>query len=575
MILHALNQYYLRKQNDPTQALAPEGFESKAIPFVLVIDEQGRLLHIEDTRSGEGKKRLARNLLVPQGVKKTSGVAANLLWDSAEYVLGIDTRAKPERVQQQHQAFRARVAELAALNDAGVNAVLAFLADLPLADLQASPYWAEWLEHNPNLTFQLAGDDAPVCQRAAVIDHLLQPAASDGAGAICLVTGEPDVPARLHPSIKGVWGAQTAGANIVSFNLPAFNSFGREQGANAPVGTRAVFGYTTALNHLLARDSRQRLQVGDASTVFWAAEPHPFEQQFPALFGDVSDDPDRGTEAVRSLYRSVQHGVWVGDAAAGQTRFHVLGLAPNAARIAVRFWQVGTVAELAPRIARHFQDLDIVRPSYAAPHDSLYQLLLSIAVLHKAENIPPNLAGDTLRAILAGTPYPATLLQAAVRRCRAERQVSPQRAALIKASLNRLGRIQPQPQEEITVSLDPANTNIGYRLGRLFALLEKIQEEAATGGSSPTTIRDRYYGAASGNPVSVFPTLLKLNKHHLAKLVKGRAINLEKIISEVIDGFNDFPAHLDLADQGRFAIGYYHQRQQLFTKQPETNHEPE
>jgi len=567
MILHALNDYYARKAADPQTGLAPEGFELKAIPFVLVLDAAGQLLQLTDRREGEGKKREAKAQLVPQGVKKTSGVAANLLWDNAEYILGIATRGKPERVAEQQAAFAGRLTEAFgdAPEDAGLRAVLAFLKTHRVAALEklvAHPAWPEILESNPLFSFQLHSDTALICQRPAVI-AALQAGNAEGAAAdgICLISGESDTIERLHPSIKGVWGAQSSGANIVSFNLNAFNSYGKAQSFNAPIGKRAVFTYTTALNHLLAKGSRQRIQVGDASTVFWAEKVsgEPFESAFLDFLDPPRDDPDRGTQAVASLYASVKNGQSFTDDD-GQ-RFHVLGLSPNAARIAIRFWHVASIRELEGTFLRHFENLSIDRPAYetAAPL-SLYRLLTSIAAQGKAENIPPNLGGDVMRAILKGQLYPETLMQGALRRIRAEREVSFPRAALLKAYL-----IRNLNDQEITVSLNPENASPGYRLGRLFAALERTQERAQ--GNLNASIRDRYYGAFSSTPVTVMPTLMKLKNHHLAKLPnRGEAVNLEKLFAEIIDGLSDVPARLNLSEQARFAVGYYHQRQSFFNK---------
>lgn len=583
MILQALNDYYHRKQADPDpkNRLPAYGLEEKEIPFIIEIDAAGRLVGLTDTRSGVGKKKAGQRFLVPQGVKKTSGVAANLLWDTAEYVLGVDTRGKPERVAKQHKAFRARIEALPAeaRADPGVEAVLRFLAHIDLAEFERYPFWPEIVASNPLLTFRLQGALELICQRPAVVAAAVHPTDEQASAGVCLVTGARTAIERLHPAIKGVWGAQTSGANIVSFNLDAFTSYGKAQGDNAPVGKAAAFAYTTALNHLLGKDSRQRIQVGDASTVFWAEAPHDLEALLPDLFGEPpKDEPDRGVDALKALYRSVQTGRF--SVGAASDRFHVLGLAPNAARISIRFWETASAQELARRLWQHFEDIHIVRPPSEPEHLSLFRLLAACAVQGKADNIPPNLGGDIMRAILEGRPYPATWLSAAIQRCRAEQKVTYPRAAAIKAYLNRMirqtNRTRVNPQREFQAMLDTTNPNPAYRLGRLFATLEKIQEEAAPGLNA--TIRDRYYSAASSTPVAVFTTLLRLKNHHLGKLSPGRAVQMEKLLGEIMEGLADFPRHLTLPEQGRFALGYYHQRQAFFNKsdspsQPANNQE--
>lgn len=587
MILQALHDYYQRKQrsDDPRDRLPAFGLEEREIPFIIEIDAAGRLVNLIDTRAGEGKKKAGQRFLVPLGVKKTSGIAANLLWDNAEYVLGVPDAKKLEakRAKGEEDDYRARLGEMRAAfrkpiealppgaqADAGLAAVRAFLERLDLAPLENHPAWREVLAANPLLSFRLHGDIALVCQRPAVaaVAVVAAPDADAPAGT-CLITGDSAAIERLHPAIKGVWGAQTSGANIVSFNCRAFESYGKteRQGENAPMGKPAVFAYTTALNHLLAKGSRQRVQVGDASTVFWAEQPHDLETLAADLFGEPpKDEPDRGADALRALYQSVQTGRFT----RGQddTRFHVLGLAPNAARISIRFWETAPARVLAERLMRHFDDLRLVRGPNDPEHLSLFRLLAATAVQGKADNIPPNLSGEVMRAILEDRPYPVTLLNAAVQRCRAEQHVTYPRAAALKACLNRAIR-QPRhhaspPEQEYTPMLDPANPSPAYRLGRLFAVLEKIQEEASPGLNA--TIRDRYYGAASSTPVAVFTTLLRLKNHHLGKLSKGRGTQMEKLIGEITDGLADFPRVLGLPEQGRFALGYYHQRQAFFSR---------
>ncbi len=571
MILQALTQYYDRKQlsPDPKDRLPAYGLEEKEIPFVIEIDQSGNFVALVDTRFIEGKKKVAQKFLIPQGVKKTSGIATNLLWDNAEYVLGIVSKGKPDRVADQHKAFRAKISALPieTSSDLGIVAVREFFEKLDLSDLESHPSWKEIIDTNPNFTFRLHGDVELICQRPAIIAATTQSSEVDDANGVCLVSGNPAEIERLHSSIKGVWGAQTAGANIVSFNLPAFSSFGKEQGANSPVGKLAAFSYTTALNSLLERGSKQRVQVGDTSTVFWAAEEHELEESFIDLFGEPSkDDPDRGTNAIKMVLQAAQTGRFLhGDA---ETEFYVLGLAPNAARIAIRFWEKVTAFDLSKRVAQHFTDLEIIR----APHDpeylSLFRLLTALAIQGKADNIPPNLGGEVMRSILNGTPYPAGFLNLAIQRSKAEQHPSYARIAAIKASINRIIRrnnlSSSQKEREFQVMLDTTNHNPAYLLGRLFATLEKIQEEANPGINA--TIRDRYYSAASSTPVAVFTTLLRLKNHHLGKLHKGRAVLLEKLIAEIMSELSDFPRILTLQEQGRFAIGYYHQRQNFFNK---------
>lgn len=574
MILHALADYYYRKSTDPENPLAPDGFEQREIPFVIVIDANGNFVSLENTRTGDGKKRTAKSFLLPQSVKRASGVAANLLWDSAEYVLGIDTKGKPDRVKQQHEAFRDRILnELEKISDdEGVAALNLFLSKVNHEEMNHTDDWKEIIEKNPFMSFRLVGDIGLICQRPAVIQVLQSsPSADSEKTATCLISGETDSIERLHSSIKGVWGAQTAGANIVSFNLSAFNSWGKEQGANAPVGKKSVFAYTTALNHLLRKESSQRMQVGDASTVFWSEKHTSMESAFSLFFQDSpKDDPDAGTNAVRNLYASIQNGAYVNDDAA--TKFFVLGLAPNAARISIRFWYVDSIKNIAGKIKLYFDELDVIgREKFGYP--SLFRLLVNLSVQEKADNIPPNLAGDTMRSILEDRSYPAMLLQSAVRRTRAcqnEKDLysSYYRAAIIKATINRSIRKHQLKEKELTVALDITNTNHGYRLGRLFAVLEKIQEDANPGLNA--TIRDRFYGAASSSPVTVFPNLMKLKNHHLSKLdIPSRKSFYERLIGEIMSELKEFQAHLRLQEQGFFAIGYYHQRQDFYKSKTE------
>ncbi|MDR2417655.1 MAG: type I-C CRISPR-associated protein Cas8c/Csd1 [Treponema sp.] len=576
MILQALKDYYDRKAADSESGIAPEGLGWVRISFVVLLNENGDFLGIEDYREGEGKKKQGKLFLVPQRVKKAAGIAANLLWDSANYVFGIGEK----RGKEQKKAFISRI-ETEVPDSVKKRAVLKFLRQADAAGLEKNAYWKELCETNMEVSFRFDGEHKLYCETDEVKKALNMKTASQTADGLCLVTGQRDTISRLHTVIKGVWGAQPIGANIVSFQKNSgYDSYGKEQGYNAPVGVKAMFAYTTALNTLLGSSS-QRMQVGDASTVFWSEERTRFEENFVMFFSEPSkDDPDANTRCVRDLFESPKSGAYI--EYEKDTKFFVLGLSPNVGRISIRFWERGTVGGFAKNIRQHFEDIEIAKPPNEPVYYSLWRLLVNVAVQDKSENIPPNIAGDFMRSILDNAPYPATLLQAVLRRIRSdtEQRVKPVRAALIKAYLNRRIRAQRLNEKELTVGLDKEQTSQAYHLGRLFAVLEKIQEEASHGlkiqeeasHGLNATIRERYYGAACGSPVTVFPTLMRLKNHHLAKLEnkgqkgRGRVVNLESLIGEIVGHFDDFPAHLDLYEQGKFAVGYYHQRQDLFTK---------
>jgi CRISPR-associated protein Csd1 len=573
MILQALYDYYNRSETLPR-----EGWVRRGIEYVIVLDESGRCLNIEYIAETKKGKSVPAERLVPaigkQALKHTnSGNDANLLWDNASFVFGSGNKGKLKIT-----SFIAAINEwLGDCDDNGISSVLSFCQTLAENPKSVAPLLEQFgirddfRGRDPVLAFRLADDIEFIHARPKVrsaIDNRIAARSSEAkTRGTCLITGLTDTPIALNETvIKGVWGGHTAGTNILSFNERAFESYGKHKrgGENAPISLRASFAYTTALNHLLATQ-RQRIQVGDASTVFWADHPHDLETMIPDLFGEPPrHDPDRGTAALKAIYTAVHTGKFnVGDA---QDRFHVLGLAPNAARLSIRFWETAPAADLARRIHRHFEGLKIVRGPNDPIHLSLFRLLTACAVQGKADNIPPNLGGDVMRAILEDLPYPATLLSAAVQRCRAEQRVTYSRAAIIKGWLNRANQQPNQtlPEKEFRPMLDPENPNAAYRLGRLFATLEKIQEEAIPDLNA--TIRDRFYGAASGTPVAVFPSLLRLKNHHVGKLNTGRRVQMEQFLGEIIGGLADFPRNLPLPEQGRFALGYYHQRQAFFTK---------
>lgn len=549
---------------------APFGFSSEKIGFCVVLNPDGSVAEVIDLRDSD-KKRSPRMLLVPQAKKRTVGIDPNFLWDKTAYALGV-TAGEGKRTAEEHAKFREKHAEwFAGTEDPGLLALLRFLEGWT-PEAFASPLWPEDLR-DQNLVFALAGEyrDRFLHDRPAA-EELWRRIGAEGASdpQICLVTGESGPVARLHPSLKGVWGAQSSGASLVSFNLDAFTSYGHEQGDNAPVSEAAAFAYTTTLNRFLS-DKAHRLQIGDASTVFWADAGEPAdaaeaEFMFAGYFDPVGEDK-AATAIVADKLGQIREGRRLADVEPRLegVRFHVLGLAPNAARLSVRFYWENDFGTLTANYQKFLSDTRLKPP----PRDGwppLWRYLRDIAVLGKSENVPPNLAGEWMRAILTGAPYPLTLMTAALIRLRADGDANALRAAMLKSVLIRNFDL------EVPVALDPAHTNKGYVLGRLFAVYEEVQR-AALGGNVNATIKDKFYGSASATPQKVFRTLDSGSQNHFSKLKKqspGRAVNLEKLLMTITDLMkpreDPIPSSLSSQEQALFGIGYYHQRSDFFRK---------
>ncbi|MBN1929662.1 MAG: type I-C CRISPR-associated protein Cas8c/Csd1 [Chlorobiaceae bacterium] len=576
MILQALYDYYQRKAADPDSGIAPEGFEWKEIPFVIVIDRNGNFISLEDTREVDGKKKKAKRYLVPKSVVRTGPngwKTSFLLWDHYGYVAG-HARSESEKdramAEKQMSSFIGRIQELPAdvKADEGVTAVILFYENGEYEKLTGSENWDECATIiGCTMSFRLDGDVDPVPCRDAVSMYVEARvgAHADGVTGLCMVTGKTAAIARIHSDTP----INRDSKKFISFQKNSgYDSYGKEQAFNAPISKSAEFAYTTALNTLLAKGSKNKVQVGDTTTIFWAQKKDVFEEIVFALIGYSKDDPDADLRALKIMYQGVGNDH---DEMDSDTRFFVLGLAPNSARISVRFWHTGTIGEFAGTLRRHFDDLDIIRSKKDAGHYSMFWILSAMAHEGKVDNVPSNLAGQICQSVITGSVYPATMLQQTIRRIRATQEVTRVQAGILKAYLNRFSKIHNTQAQEITVALDPTNNNPGYRLGRLFAVLEKIQEEAIP--RINTTIRDRYYGAACSAPVTVFPQLLKLKNHHLLKLENStRRLNFERVLTGVFDGFDtEMPSHLSMEDQARFAIGYYHQRQDFFKKRDSNN----
>ena len=574
MILHALAQYYQRKAKSDG-GIAQEGFENKEIPFIIVIDKQGKFIQLEDTRELKNKKKVARTFLVPKGLGRSGSKSyevSNILWDHYGYVLAYAGEKGQEQADKQHASFTAKVSELKQVlpDDAGVAAVAAFLASAAEKNkVMQAANWAECAKvKGCNLSFRLVDEAVDlVCQSKAVQAYVNQAnhAQSDNVlKGICLVTGTPAPIARLHNPVKGV---NAKPAPFTSVNLSAFESYGKEQGFIFPVGEQTMFEYTTALNTLLAGESRFR--IGDVMAICWSAKPTPLEEHLASLInGGGKDNPDAHIDAVKSLYKSLYNGKYTEPD--GKEKFYLLGLSPNSARIVVRFWHETTVATLSESIAAWYDDLQMVRNTNGKYPDPefmpLMQLLRNLVFEGKDDNLPSDLIAQVTDAALNNRVLPVSLLLVALRRNKAERKITYGRASLLKAYINRAiraGRLKNM--KELTMSLDRNRQDIGYVLGRLFAVLEKTQAEANPGLNA--TIADRYFGSASSTPIAVFGTLMRLLPHHLNKLeFEGRAVQLQWEIRQILEHCQKFPNHLNLEQQGLFAIGYYHETQFLFTK---------
>ncbi|OHX21161.1 type I-C CRISPR-associated protein Cas8c/Csd1 [Chromobacterium sphagni] len=577
MILSSLLDYYQRLS--ALDQVPRFGYSSEKISYALLLDEEGRLVDVpRDLRVANGKRHEGRLLNVPQPEKRTVGIRSNFLWDKTSYVLGVSAKAGG-RVADEHAAFKALHSRwLADSEDEGLRAVRRFLQDWRPEQFDAFPLDLQESLRDANVVFRLDGRREYVHESAAA--QLLRArmlAEGGGAPGMCLVSGGSAPLARLHPAIKGVNGAQSSGASIVSFNLESFSSYGKSQGENAPVSEFAAFAYTAVLNHLLRREAsnRQRLQIGDASVVFWAQAATPeAAAAAESVFADWLDPPaDDTSETQRAMatLKEIADGRPLADLGiplAADTRLFVLGLAPNASRLSIRFWETGRLETFAARLAWHYRDLELA-PSPWRHAPGVWRLLYAVAAQGKPENVPPQLAGELARAILTGRRYPRSLLSNVIMRMRADGDLSGTRVALCKAVLGRDQRLGVSCINlELPVSLDTANRDPGYLLGRLFAELENIQR-SALGRDINATIRDRYYGAASATPASVFPLLLRNVQHHLSRVRKdkpGLATVLEKSLGDIIGGLDrSFPRNLGMSAQGQFAIGYYHQAHSHFS----------
>jgi len=571
MILQALVDYYEKLASKGE--ISRPGWAITKISYALEISTEGELLSILPLKvpNENGKKMIPREFGLPAPEKRTVGVAANFLWDNAMYMLGLDTKGDSERVSRCFEAAKERhLTLLGEVDDPFAKAICGFFSSWDISVAAENPHVAEIMEDlsgGSNLVFmfnrQFPSDNSAIS--GAWQRHY--DSTQDGEKMRCLITGEDVVPEATHPTIKNVRDAQSSGAALVSFNAASFCSYEREQNLNAPIGKYAAFAYTTALNHLLA-DRSNVVYIGDATVVFWVESAEAeYQNAFLSFINrEENGDDTLDLQGIMDKLAKGEEADWNGIPLDPSSRFYVLGLSPNASRISVRFFLRDSFGNFAKHSKTHYERLNIAKPEYEKQSDMPLWKLMKETVNPNANDkkSSPQMSGDTLRAILTGGRYPATLYQSIQLRIRADRKISYRRAALIKAYLLR-NTSNEAIEEVLTVKLNDQTTYQPYVLGRMFALLEGIQERANPGINA--TIKDKYLSSACATPAKIFPILLNLSAKHLRKLDTGINIYYSKQMGELTALITDsYPAHHNIEDQGIFQLGYYHQLQKRYEK---------
>ena len=574
MILQALVKYY--------ENLAEQGKVSRLgwchakVSYEINLSSEGDIIgitsrKIEDMR---GKKAVwvPANLVVPEMVTRSSGVAANFLCDNSKYMLGIDADGTNPRVMDCFQATKEKHGQiLQSAQGKTARAILAYFEKWdPEKAAEHSVIRENWeeLTEGGNLIFSVEGQEA---QDDSEIRDCWETYRTQNGGednGICLVTGKKAEISRIHKAIKGVPGAQSSGAALVSFNAPSFESYGKEQSYNAPVGKYAEFAYTTALNYLLSQRD-YTFSMGDSMIVYWAESgKEQYQKCFLNMFRPTKDNQKKLKDIFDSLKEDTK--IYLEDAEMDpKQNFYILALAPNAARLSVRFFYVNSFGNIIQNIADHYERLEIVKPvreeqDYLGIRDMLNETMNQKS---KDKTPVPNMAALVLQAILSGGRYPASLYANTLIRIRAEcGNVNWKRAAIIKAVL--IKNYNCMKGEAFMESNDDCK-DVSYILGKLFCVLEEVQWEASN-RKIKTTIRDRYFNSACATPAIIFPVLLKLKNSHMKKLERdkiGLKVDLEKKIACLMEKLPPkLPERLTLQEQGEFNIGYYHQQQEKYKK---------
>lgn len=514
---------------------------------------------------------------VPQPVKRSSGIRANFLCDNSSYLMGVDEKGKPEKSLQCFEACgELHHKILDSLQTPAAQALLRYFDSWSPAEFDEYSFLADSKKDimaGANIIFYVNGKSVLENEdiRTAWQEYYNQ--LEGELKGICSVTGKETTLANLHPTIKGVIGAQAMGTSLVSFNAPAFCSYEKEQGANASVGEYAAFAYGAALNELL-RDREHVKSIGDTTVVYWVEGGEKVYQKLTcaALFG--VEDEGITNQDLSTIFDKLRKGeaVQVDEQMLNMDRhFYILGLAPNAARLVVRFFLTDSFGNMLRNIAAHYDRLRIVKPGYEK-YDNLpvWRLMSETVNKNARDKTPsPQMAADTLKAVLTGGKYPVSLLNNTMIRIRAEKEVTYGRASIIKAYyLRNENKYCSKEEGVLEMELNENCTNVPYTLGRMFAVLEHIQQNANPGINA--TIKDKYFNAAASTPAQIFPVLINLAQKHLRKLNEGQKVYFDKQIGElaVIIG-KEYPLRMNLPEQGAFQLGYYCQTQKRFQKKEE------
>lgn len=560
MILKALYDYYQRSGEE----VAPLGLEYKQIGFIIVLNKDGHFLRFEDRRLD---KKSAQQFLVMKSVGRSSAPVANYLYDNSQYVFGYSDKGDLDSMRKYFDTFKSKVAEIYGMysENKAIQAVYAFYQQELSAMVEAMQQDVLWDDIAKNLnkkystfSFLIDGDTEIVASKRDLMN--LATPEDTVEGKLCLVTGKHSKTVEVTTATM-IPGSQ-ATAKLVAFQVNSgYDSYGKTKGNNAPISEDAEFAYTTALNHMLRPDSHNKFMVGNRTFLFWASSASQAakesEDSLFALLGRPEtddDDPNRRIELVRSTFMAIYNGKLSADK---DDTFYILGLAPNSARIAVVYWNEMPLRDFAGVISRHFEDMEMVDiRKEKKPYVGLHSILGGVTLGGKSSDAIPNMPDSVVKSIFQGLPYPISLFQACIRRVRAEQSINVVRAAIMKAYLNRLN---DNNHKNIERMLDKENNNQGYLCGRLFAVLENLQYAA----NKQDSIRSSYMNAASSTPAAVFSTILKLSNSHYGKLSKenkGLAVFFDNQKKEIMAMIQDFPTTLDLGDQGRFFLGYYHQK---------------